>query len=223
MTSPVAPDEAPPVPEFPALGDPAFNSKAYTWATAIPALVTWISGAIAKAYQNALSAFESATASASSASASDSSAMVSMASANFKGEWSGLTGALAKPASVAHQGRFWLLLNNLADVTTAVPGVSASWLSFDILLPVIPVNTSTVTLVSGKEYSFDYAGPITATMPAPGLGAAVVIDVANGRYDNVLLHNGGLVEDEVALDNVTLNVIKRYALRYTKNAWRGFR
>lgn len=223
MTSPVAPDAAPSVPEFPALGDPSFNSKAYTWGSWVQTLVTWITNVVADAYQNALSAFESATASASSAAASDSSSMVSMASANFKGEWSGLSGALAKPASVAHQGRFWLLLNNLADVTTAVPGVSANWLAFDILLPVIPVNTSTVTLVSGKEYSFDYAGAITATMPAPVLGSAVVIDIANGRYDNVLLHNGGLVEDEVVLDNVTLNVIRRYALRYTKNAWRGFR
>lgn len=223
MTSPVSPPSAPTVPPYPALGSPTFNADAYTFGSSMPTVVAGIDALAENAHANAVSANESATAAASSASASDSSAMVSMASANFKGEWSGLTGQLLKPASASNDGRFWLLLNDLPDVTAAVPGVSASWLAFDILLPVIPVNTSTVTLVSGKEYSFDYAGPITATMPAPGLGAAVVIDVANGRYDNVLLHNGGLVEDEVALDNVTLNVIKRYALRYTKNAWRGFR
>lgn len=222
MTSPVAPDAAPSVPEFPALGDPSFNSKAYTWGSWLPTLVTWITNVVADAYQNALSAFESATASGSSATNADQSASVAMASANFKGEWSGLSGALAKPASAAKDGRFWLLLNDLADVTAAVPGVSASWLAFDILLPVIPVNTATATLVSGKEYSVDYNGQVTLTMPAPVLGAAVIITVANKRYDTVLLHNGGYVEDETVLDNVTLEP-KRYALRLTNNAWRGFK
>lgn len=222
MTSPVAPDDALSVPEFPALGDPSYNSKAYTWGTWIQTLVTWITSVAAKAYQNALSAFESATASGASATNADQSASVAMASANFKGEWSGLTGALPKPASVAKDGRFWMLLNDLADVTAAVPGVSASWLAFDILLPVIPVTTATATLVSGKEYSVDYNGQVTLTMPAPVLGAAVIITVANKRYDTVLLHNGGYVEDETVLDNVTLEP-KRYALRFTNNAWRGFK
>lgn len=47
--------------------------------------------------------------------------------ANYKGLWSALTGALAMPASVSHQGQFWALNNALADVTLAVPGVSAAW------------------------------------------------------------------------------------------------
>lgn len=222
MTSPIAPDAAPSVPEFPALGDPAFNSKAYNWATAIPALVTWISGAIAKAYQNALSAFESATASGASATNADQSASVAMASANFKGEWSGLSGSLAKPASVAKDGRFWLLLNDLADVTAAVPGVSASWLAFDILLPVIPVTTAYAELISGKEYSVLYTGgQVTLKMPPPGTGGAVVIDIANQRYDTALLHNGGLFMDEVALDDYMLVDPGRYAARHNGVSWRG--
>lgn len=49
------------------------------------------------------------------------------ATANFKGTWSILTGPLTIPASVSHSGSYWMLLSNLADVTAATPGVSASW------------------------------------------------------------------------------------------------
>jgi hypothetical protein len=55
------------------------------------------------------------------------SASAAQASANFKGDWSALTGALNTPATVRHAGKFWVLLANLANVTTAEPGVSASW------------------------------------------------------------------------------------------------
>lgn len=222
MTSPVAPDAAPSVPEFPALGDTSYNTKAYNWGSWMPTLVTWITGALSKAYQNALSAFESATASAASAVASDQAASVSLASANFKGQWSGLTGALSKPASTSHAGRFWLLLDNLADVTAAVPGVSASWLAFDILLPVIPVTTAYAELISGKEYSVLYTGgQVTLKMPPPGIGGAVVIDIANKRTDLVLQHNGGLFMDELALDDYTLVDPGRYAARHNGVSWRG--
>lgn len=54
-------------------------------------------------------------------------AQVAIASANFKGAWSTLTGALAVPASVFHSGGLWLLLSDVADVTAKVPGVAAEW------------------------------------------------------------------------------------------------
>lgn len=50
-----------------------------------------------------------------------------VAAANFKGNWADLTGALTVPASVLHNGQLWQLTANLANVTTATPGVSASW------------------------------------------------------------------------------------------------
>ncbi len=49
------------------------------------------------------------------------------ATANFKGPWSSLTGPLTTPASVSHSGSYWMLLSNLANVTTETPGVSGSW------------------------------------------------------------------------------------------------
>lgn len=50
-----------------------------------------------------------------------------LASAAFKGNWSSLTGALNMPASVYHNERLWFLTQNLANVTTATPGVSSAW------------------------------------------------------------------------------------------------
>lgn len=47
--------------------------------------------------------------------------------ANYKGQWSTLTGALNKPAAVGHGGLFWLLVSNLANVTTSEPGMTNDW------------------------------------------------------------------------------------------------
>jgi len=66
----------------------------------------------------------SATASEDAAAASEAAAA---GSANFKGEWSSLTGALAIPATVWHDDTMWLLLSNLANVTTKEPGVAVEW------------------------------------------------------------------------------------------------
>lgn len=71
--------------------------------------------------------FTNATESLASSTNAAASAVSAVAAANFKGNWSALTGALNMPASVAHNGNFWALNTNLANVTTATPGVSASW------------------------------------------------------------------------------------------------
>lgn len=47
--------------------------------------------------------------------------------ANYAGLWSGLTGALAFPASTYHTGEPWMLLEDVADVTSEEPGVSTKW------------------------------------------------------------------------------------------------
>ena len=49
-----------------------------------------------------------------------------LALANFKGEWSTLIGALDMPASVIHEGTFWILTANVLDVTLLEPGVDLS-------------------------------------------------------------------------------------------------
>ncbi len=131
MTSPVTPPAAPVVPPYPPLGSATFNADAYAYGTAMPGVVGGINDLAESAHTNALSSVESATAAASAAaSAADVQAVV-LGAANFKGLWSALTGALARPATVKDGGRVWLLLADLPDVTAAVPGVSAAWTALD--------------------------------------------------------------------------------------------
>ena len=44
----------------------------------------------------------------------------------YAGTWSALSGSLDEPAYVLHDGTYWLLLVNLADVTTSEPSESNS-------------------------------------------------------------------------------------------------
>lgn len=114
-------------------------------------------------YNNALDAQGSATAADASKTAAAASEANVAALANFKGAWSALTGAIAKPASVFHNGAFWALLNNLADVTTSQPGVTADWQVCGGAFPIQPISTNT-TAVPGKTYAF--TGACTLTAPA---------------------------------------------------------
>ena len=220
MTSPIAPDAAPSVPEFPALGDPSFNSKAYTWGTWIQTLVTWITDVVADTYQNALSAFESATSASASAASAEASSLASAGSSNFNGDWSALTGPLNRPASVAHAGRTWLLLQDLANVASATPADGSSyWRAYDLFLPLVAVAGTAQTAVAGYHYSLNNAAASTLTLPAlPSEGAMVWVTVTNDRYDNVVARNGktimGLAED-MLLDNPG-----SYQLRFVNNSWR---
>ncbi len=52
-------------------------------------------------------------------------------SASLRGNWSAQTGSATKPYNVVHSGLVWMLVNNLADVTTSEPGVTADWLATD--------------------------------------------------------------------------------------------
>lgn len=184
--------------------------------------VSTVNAISAACHGNALDAKDSATAAQSSAAAAAQSALFTAGSANFKGNWAGLTGQLLKPASAAYGGQVWLLLENLPDVTAEVPGVSPSWVAYDVLLPVEPVEGPNATMVSGYHYSVEYAGQVTLTMPPYVEGAMVFITIANGRYDTVLLRNAptdsfmGKPPDDLTLTRRTTR-----CLRAINNSWRG--
>lgn len=97
-----------------------FNTRAYPWSVAQQTLATEVGAVATNVYNNALEAADLAT---------TASAQVALASAaaNYKGLWSSLSGALNMPATVSHNGNFWALNANLANVATATPGVSSSW------------------------------------------------------------------------------------------------
>lgn len=116
----------------PQRSDPAnFAARGDALMTALPALVTETNAAGVVTYNNAVEASSAASTATSAAASASNASAVALGAANFKGIWADLTGAISKPASVKHQGRFWLLLNNLANIALSEPGVTADWTSLD--------------------------------------------------------------------------------------------
>ena len=175
MTSPVTPPAAPVVPPYPPLGSATFNADAYAYGTAMPSVVDGVNDLAENAHTNALSANESALAAQQSALDATNAAAPALAAANFKGLWGDLTGALSKPACVKYEGRFWMLLNNLADVTASEPGVTVDWTSLDAG-QIVQTIASNTTAVPGVYYIATTAG-ITLTIPSGWLSG----DSVGGR------------------------------------------
>ena len=214
-----------PIPDGPAV--PNSNDPETTFDAQFEASLTWQrdelapkANALAQAtYGNALDAQASAAAAQASALASEASAVTSLAGSGFKGDWSLLAGALNRPASVAHAGRTWLLLSDLADVAAAEPGVSPAWRAYDVLLPLVHVTTAAQVAVAGYHYVLEYVGVVTLTLPAAAAdGAMVWITVANGRYDNVAARNGGTVMG--LAEDMQLDFPGSYQLRFITDTWR---
>lgn len=105
--------------------DFAYNAEIFL--SQLPIFATEANALAANVNAKEASAASSASTAADMAStATDMAAMANSAS-NYKGLWASLAGALNMPASVYHAGEFWVLNVNLANVTTATPGVSSSW------------------------------------------------------------------------------------------------
>ncbi len=155
-----------------------FDPRADAAFAAMGPLQTEFQAAKANVHVNAQSAYDNALESQASKTAAAASEANIAALSNFKGTWAGLAGALAKPASVFHAGAFWMLLNNLADVTTSQPGVSADWQVVGGAWPIVYINTDTAA-VPWTTYVF--TGACTLTAPAiTGNGKQIGIDVLPG-------------------------------------------
>jgi len=177
------------LPTPPSRQDPAnFSDRADAFLGALPTFTTEANALAADVNADEISANAAAvSATASAASASASEANIS-ALANFKGDWSSLTGALNKPASVFHNGAYWALLNNLANVTTSQPGVSADWQVAGGAWPVIAISTNT-TAVPWRTYLI--TASCTLDLPAiSGNGKQVNVIVLAGVTAAIVAPNG---------------------------------
>lgn len=156
----VAPTPVDPLPTAPDPNDRAtFDSRAYPFQQALSGTYrAQLNNLASNVNNNATETLALANAASSAAaSAADVQAVV-LGAANFKGLWSSLTGPLLKPATVKDNGRFWLLLADLADVTAAVPGVSASWTALDTGVAPTQYITTNTTVVPGVRYIIGAAG-----------------------------------------------------------------
>ncbi len=106
----------------------------------------------------------------------DASADTALAAANYKGEWSSLSGAANMPYAVSRLGKFWQLNTNLADVSAKTPGVDPEWLSISSPPCVLTAKTSSGTLSAGE-----LAGNVTITNT--GAGGAIELTLQAGAAD----------------------------------------
>lgn len=177
MTEPVTPS---PITSFPPAPQPTdtpavFDQRAAAFVAAQVTAVPQFNDAASDTYQNALAAAEGATSSAASAVSAAASAEAAASASNFKGVWGDLSGPLNKPATVKHEGRFWLLLENLTNVATAEPGVSPAWTAASAGSVTVRISSDT-TATPGVYYVATTPG-ITLTVPSGWLSG----DMLSGR------------------------------------------
>ena len=148
------------LPPAPTRGEDAatFAAKANTFVAALPAYGT---------ESNALGQFVEEQADILVAAVPAAEAAIS--AAHYKGEWSTLSGALAIPASVSHNGSVWLLTVSVADVTAVEPGVSAVWIN--LLASGLNIGDYFITARDEEEVAENFlladgAAYLQATYPA---------------------------------------------------------
>lgn len=170
MTTPITPPEVIQPSPWPALGSPNYNAEAYAAGTSLPTAFSRLGALAENVAINAQIGHDNAGLASSAAEAASGAQASALAASNFKGHWAGMAGALNKPACVKHNGRFWLLLNNLANVAASEPGVSSDWTSLDSgtgVTQVVATPSVTVNAVSGVCYVIAAAG-VTLVYPATG-------------------------------------------------------
>jgi hypothetical protein len=116
----------------PSTSDPlTFDARADALFGALPTMITEANALETNVNAKEAAASLSATGAAASAVVSASSATVALAAANYKGEWTALSGAATVPYSVSHLGHFWQLSSNLANVAAKTPGTDAEWVEIE--------------------------------------------------------------------------------------------
>jgi hypothetical protein len=145
-----------------------------------------------------------ATAAAASALAAFNSAASAAAVANFKGLWSGLTGAQLKGISVLHSGAYWVLLNDLANVALSEPSPSNTDWAFSSGTRWRTPYTATGTLAANSFNTVIATGaPADMTIPAISVN------------DFIVLHNSPISTQTVKLINSSYTIRSKY---FTANA-----
>lgn len=92
-------------------------------------LAGWMNSAASQVEQDALSASQDASSAQLARVDAQSARDAALAVVGFAGKWADLAGTLNTPATVFHQGAYWRLLNDLADVTGSEPANgNADWL-----------------------------------------------------------------------------------------------
>lgn len=196
MPIPVKPT-VPPVPQR-TQAPAVFSNNVDEFLTFMPSGVDYFDEAITYTDSRATDADNSSLSAAISEGNAAASEAAAQAASNFKGLWSSLTGALNKPATVSHNGAFWVLVNNLANVALSEPGVTADWL-FNNGTRWSGLITSSATL--------------SANQLAPVLATAGNVDLTQPTFsagDFLIIHSSPDSTDQVRLLNPSNTIVGNY-------------
>lgn len=131
-----------PLPPAPSRAVPStFSTLADAFLAALATFVTEANALQVDVNAKQVTTSAAAIAAAASSVTAANSAAVALAAANYKGEWTALSGAATIPYAVSLSGRFWMLNTNVANVATEMPGVSTKWTE------IYPVLRSGINLI----------------------------------------------------------------------------
>ena len=164
-----------------------FNTKAFNLVAALSAFVTQANALGSASNTDALTATAKALEAVNAA-------VVSTGSANFKGAWSSLTGALAIPASVSHLSKVWVLTESISNVTTEVPGTSSKWIA-------IPVNFDSPGVIGGVTPNIGNFTTVNC-----GIGNFTSVKTANTfSFKNRIINGGFTINQRGYITNTSLS------------------
>lgn len=93
---------------------------------------------------------------------------MALSSANFAGDWSGLSGAFDVPTSVLHDDTYWQLLEDVSNIQDDEPGVSDAWAPINVarssvrsLSGIAELDSlDTSKLLDGQQFSVKDGGQV---------------------------------------------------------------
>lgn len=169
---------------------PARTQSQTTFRTNMDAFLTWIVTFVSEMNALTTTILGYKTSAETAADTATSASAVAAGAANYKGEWSTLSGALAIPAAASHSGKLYYLTSTLADVTAKEPGVDAEWSEIST-----GYAGGTYTGAVTYEDTADYEAAATYESTATYQGAATYQDAAN--------YQGAVTETEQTLTTTT--------------------
>lgn len=116
---------------------------------------------------------------------------IAAAAANFKGNWTSLTGELSVPASVYHNGTFYQLLTDIPDVTQKIPGTDPEWAAA-ILLP--DQTGKSGYFLQSENGALKWSDILAYLKTIDGAGSGLDADLLDG-------HEGSYYADTATLEN----------------------
>lgn len=139
---------------------------------------------------------------------------IALTSANFKGEWISLNGALATPASVYYNGLYYMLLENVADVSAWNPSTTSKWAQITTVQEVkTPIAISPLSGATEVDLQPTLVASAYRSIYSSNTRnyRRFELDLLSGDFSTPAFEFEGNV-DEIAL-NVTLDQSEQYKWR----------